>query len=209
MNQLRKRVMELSKRHGLTHVGSNLSAVEIIDEIYSKMRPQDKFVLSAGHAHLAHLVVMEKYGIENLPKYPNPIPYSWSYQKDAKIVAEKSLLNYGIHCDRRAGCEVSTGSLGNGLPIAVGMALADETRNVYCLISDGECMEGSIWESLRLAAKFQLLNLKVYCNANGYGGMEAIDSNDLKKKLNKFFPVKVKISNMNPLKGLEAHYQKV
>lgn len=82
--------------------------------------------------------------------------------------AESLLKKYGVHCDRRAGCDVSTGSLGHGVSIAAGMALADRSRNVYCLISDGECSEGSVWEAMRIKEEQKLDNLKVDCNWNGW-----------------------------------------
>ena len=101
----------------------------------------------------------------------------------------------------------STGSLGNGLPIALGMALASPYKNVYCLISDGECMEGSVWETLRLADKFKADNLKVYVNANGWGGIDHIDRDDLERRLLNFFPVEFVRTEPAPFPGIMAHYQ--
>lgn len=178
MNELRQRVLEISKKKGLSHVGSNLSAVEIIDELY----PKGELIVSSGHAGLALFVVQEKYdGLD----------------------AEELVELHGIHAPM-------FGSLGHGLPIALGKALASPEKDIYCLVSDGECMEGSIYETLRLAAKLQPKNLKVYININGYGGMEAINAEALVKILSSFgFPVHPCFTSMEPLKGLEAHYEKV
>lgn len=151
LNNLEKRIVSISYEQGLSHIGSCLTAVNIIDEIYKIKKPNEKFVLSCGHAHLAHLVVREKYE---------------SY-KIGKI--------HDIHCNKKDGCDVSTGSLGMGLPIAVGMALADRKKNVYCLISDGECAEGSIHEALRIIKENKISNLKIYVNCNGYGAYRQID----------------------------------
>lgn len=148
---LKKRIIEISYNQQLSHIGSCITAVDIIDDIYKLKKPDEKFVLSAGHAHLAHLVVMEKY-----------------QQGQIDIDAEFLLARYGIHCERKAGCDVSTGSLGQGLPISVGMALADRSKNVYCLISDGEYAEGSIHEAIDIIARLNIENLKVYVNWNGW-----------------------------------------
>ena len=175
--ELKRRIIEISYELKLSHIGSNLTALDIIKEIYDRKKPDEKFVLSAGHAHLAHLIVMEKY--------------SNKFKQVAKDITEQlapfvdpefSVNKYGIHCDRQAGCDVSTGSLGQGLPIAVGMALADRSKNVYCLISDGECSEGSIWEAIRIANEQELNNLYVYCNFNGWGAYKEISINKLKDR---------------------------
>lgn len=147
---MKDKILEISVRDKLSHLGSNLTAVDIIESVYEVKKPDEKFILSAGHAHLAHAVVMGK---DEMPA--------------------------GIHCDRENGCDVSTGSLGQGLPIAVGMALSDRSKNVYCLISDGECAEGSIWEALRIGAEQKLTNLKVLVNANGYSAYKEVDPNTL------------------------------
>lgn len=186
----KQRIVTLSKKHHLTHIGSNLSAYPIIEKIFKKKKVSEKFILSCGHSGLALYVALEKFeGID----------------------AEQALIDHGIHATKCTDCHVlvSTGSLGHGIGIAVGMALAQKRKNVYCLISDGECMEGSVWEALRLAGKLQLHNLKIYVNANGYGGLDTINLHDLKRKLAAFFPVTFVRTNMKPLKGLEAHYQTI
>ena len=199
---LKKRILEISYKKGLSHIGSCLTAVDIINEIYSIKKPDEKFVLSAGHAHLAHVVVREKYiRIEN-NKHPEQKKY------EDPDLAEHLIQVYGIHCDRKAGCDVSTGSLGHGLGIAVGMALADRSKNVYCLISDGECAEGSIWEALRIVTEQKLWNLQIYMNFNGYGAYKTIDH----IFLNKDHPlIGIRQTNMDGwpsfLQGQMAHYK--
>lgn len=191
---LKRRIVEISYKLSLSHIGSCLTAVDIIDEIYKFKKPDEKFVLSAGHAHLAHLVVMEKYGIINI-------------DKEQKNGLEILINNYGIHCDRRVGCDASTGSLGHGIGIAVGMALADRSKNVYCLLSDGELAEGSVWEALRIVRELKLENLKIYLNFNGWGAYRKIDQY--------FMPVDIKMQiefttiNDYPewLQGQLAHYK--
>lgn len=152
----RRRVIELTKEADTTHIGSALSVIDIIDAVYRTKKPEEKFILSNGHAACALYVILESNGI----------------LKDPKI------NELGIHPERNPliDIQMSTGSLGQGLPVAVGMALADRSKNVYCSISDGECAEGSIWEAFSIASKYNLANLKVVLNANGYAGYEEINS---------------------------------
>lgn len=186
----RERVIDISVRHKLSHAGSCLTALPIIEEIYAQKKPEDKFILSSGHAHLAHAVVREALGFED---------------------AEKAIQAYGIHCDRRAGCDVSTGSLGQGLPISVGIALADRSKNVFCLVSDGEMAEGSCWEALRIAKEQKLDNLKVYANFNGFGALGAIDLDYLEARIKAFgFPVEIRRTDPGLgewAQGVMAHYK--
>ena len=184
--ELENRILQISYENKLSHIGSCLTALPIIEEIYRIKKPEEKFVLSAGHAHLAHAVVMEKYGIGKA----------------------EDLIVAGIHCDRENKCDVSTGSLGQGIAIACGLALADRSKNVYCLLSDGECMEGLVWESLRIASEQQLNNLIVYVNSNGLSAYGEIDQDLLERRLKEFFPVRFIRTNsdLGDIKGLASHY---
>lgn len=155
MSILHDRIMEISRKYKLSHLGSCLTAVDIIDEIYGVKKPEDKFVLSCGHAGLALYVVLEKYA-------------------GGELDAEELFKLHGVHPNRdRGGIHCSTGSLGHGLPIALGMAMADRSRNVYCLISDGEAVEGTTWEVANVMQKYNVTNLKIYCNWNGWGAYDA------------------------------------
>ena len=127
------------------------------------------------------------------------------------LPAEEEIKQFGIHCDRRGGCDASTGSLGQGLPIAVGIALADRSKNVYCLVSDGGLAEGSIWEAFRIAKEQKLDNLKVYLNANGWSAYDKVDTDDLIKRIEAFgFKIEVRRTNSDIgmwAQGLAAHYK--
>lgn len=216
---IRQRIIEISYRKDLSHLGSCLSSVDIIDTIYKIKDKDDKFVLSNGHAGVALYAVLEKNGlIKNL----------------------KTSEKLYIHPDRnpKIGIDVSTGSLGQGLPIALGLALSNKQRNVYCIISDGECAEGSIWESLRIATDYKVGNLKIVVNANGWGAYGSISTNTLLKRLRAFgctvtdvdghnkkallkvlkkksrkkplvIFAKTKVEQFNFLKGQDAHYYKM
>jgi transketolase len=100
------------------------------------------------------------------------------------------LHKHGIHPGRDLENHLycSTGSLGSGLPIAVGHALATPNRQVYCMISDGECAEGSIWEALRFIADNNITNLHVYVNINGMSAYDALDTHQLAYRLEAFLP---------------------
>jgi transketolase len=154
-----------------------LSAAPILEEIFADKQDDEVFILSNGHAGLALYCMLEqKYGI-------NPIALLHKHG----IHPSRDLPNH-LHC--------STGSLGSGLPIAVGHALANRNKNVYCMISDGECAEGSIWESLRFIHEARLTNLHVYANINGMGAYDMIDIDYLVKRLRAFLPlINIRISN--------------
>lgn len=162
---LRKRIIEISHKNHLSHIGSCLNVVDLIDQTYKIKNKEDHFILSSGHSAVALFVVLEKYG---------------------KNIREDK--NFYIHPDRLANkeIEVSTGSLGQGLPIAVGIALADPRCEVFCLVSDGECAEGSIWESFRIINDKNINNLTILLTANGFGAYDSINTKKLKSRISSF-----------------------
>ena len=90
------------------------------------------------------------------------------------------------------------------------MALADRTRNVYCLISDGECAEGTIWESANIIRKYDVDNLKLYMNWNGWSAYDRIDIR-MVEHLRNILPTMIIVETMVEeygLSGLSAHYVK-
>ncbi len=188
---LKKRILDIAYKNRLSHLGSYLSSVDIIDEIYSQMDPEDIFILSSGHAALALYVCIEKY-----------------YNIDAEMLLSK----HGGHpvLDEENKIYCSTGSLGLGIAFAVGRAIANKNKIVYVLISDGECAEGSVWESLRLIKELKIHNIKVYCNINGYCAYDEIDVPYLELRLKSFLPEinlrHTTVEHYPFLKGLNAHY---
>ena len=112
INKLNERILEISIKHKLSHLGSCFTALPIIYEIFLEKQATDKFVLSSGHAGLALYVVLEHfYG----------------------VAAEHLLETYGIHPERDLEnfIDVSTGSLGLGITIATGIAVANPNITVY------------------------------------------------------------------------------
>jgi transketolase len=188
---IQKRIIDITYQEKMSHLSSCLSAAPIIDEIYAKKREDEVFVLSNGHAGLAlYCKLEERYGID-------PVML---------------LHKHGIHPSRDLANKlyVSTGSLGLGLPIAVGHALATPDRTVYCMISDGECAEGSVWESLRFIADHPVANIEVYANINGMGAYDMIDTDLLARRLQAFLPsINIRISKPTEFAfatGLKTHY---
>lgn len=188
---IKKHILDIAYKHKLGHLGSYFSSVDIIDCIYSKMKEQDIFILSSGHAALALYVCNHKwFGID----------------------AEETFLKHGGHPhldeDRKIYC--STGSLGLGINIALGRAIANKNRRVYVLISDGECAEGSVWEALKTIKEQKIYNIEVHVNMNGYAAYDTVDVNYLQSRLFSFLPeIKIhhtSVEQFSFLKGLNAHY---
>lgn len=165
---LRLAIAHMVRKSGEGHIPSSFSIVDIIDFLYKKVLKynaadpkwanRDYFVLSKGHGAAALFVVLSKYGFIK--------------DTDLEIYGTKDSI-LGGHPDstRVPGVEASTGSLGHGFPTAVGTALGLRIKNmnnrVFCLIGDGECHEGTIWESANIAANLKLGNLCVIIDLNG------------------------------------------
>jgi len=165
---LRSRIIETSSLSGTPHLGSCLSCLDLLVALYFdelRIDPsnphdplRDRFILSKGHGVPALFQVLAMRGF---------YPESWlkDYGKDGGIFAEHPPTP-----DHLAGIEAATGSLGHGLPIGLGMALAGRIQkqnyNVYTVLGDGECNEGSVWEAAMLAAAQKVSNLCVLVDFN-------------------------------------------
>lgn len=165
---LRKRVFITGYKGGMAHLASSFSSIEIIYTLYMKgimkqdskradQQDKDRFVLSKGHAGLALYSVLEMAG------YVSKHEMESYLMSDGKIGGEPNLGD-------AQGIEASTGSLGHGLPIALGMAMAQKYDGnglrTFVLIGDGECQEGTIWEAAMSAVSFELDNLIVILDCN-------------------------------------------
>jgi transketolase len=162
--RMRRRILELSQRLNALHIAPAFSCLEIVDTIYHGLMPPPRdgksaagtFILSKGHGALAQFAVLEELGVLS------------RHDLDTCCHPEGRL---GGHPDYGApGIEASTGSLGHGLPMSLGICLAErELRlesTVYVVISDGELMEGSTWESVLLAPTLRIRNLVVFVDFN-------------------------------------------
>jgi transketolase len=163
--QIRLSILEQSRRAGVGHIGSGLSVADILAALYGRILNvpdvvdpnRDRFILSKGHAALALYAAMELRG--------------WlSKEQLQTYCGDGSLL--GIHPDRALpGVDFTTGSLGHGLALGAGAALAARLqlsdRRVFVLLSDAECNEGSVWESAMFAAHHRMENLTAIIDLNG------------------------------------------
>lgn len=179
--QIRKEVLAMAIKYNDGHIAPAYSIVEILVALYKKiMDNEDKFVLSKGHGCLSYYAVLEKMG------------YNPTYCGHPNI-------------DRENGIFCTTGSLGLGLPIALGKAFAKKFKNekghIFVLIGDGECQEGTIWESLNLAKKLKLDNLTIIVDQNGLQALttikEIIDEDNLIDKFRVFGCNTIEINGHN------------
>jgi transketolase len=191
MNKLEKRLIDLSFKYKLSHIGSGLNTINFLKHTYDTKEKDAIVLLANAHAGLALYVVLEDLGVCD---------------------AEEMIRKHGFHAtkDTKHGVEATGGSLGWVEAIGVGMALADRAKNVYLITSDGACAEGSVWEALRIAGEQKLDNLRVAVIANKYGAYGEIDLNDLDIRLNLFFPVYMVRVNLYQypdwLQDLGGHY---
>jgi transketolase len=168
--RMRRRILDISQTVSALHIAPAFSCMEILDTIYfglmrreSDGSSRDSFVLSKGHGAMAQYVLLEELGVlskADLDGYCQPY---------GRLGAHP---DYGV-----PGIEASTGSLGHGLPMALGMCLAaKETAarehtplsSTYVVLSDGELMEGSNWEAILLAVNLEITELTVFVDLNGF-----------------------------------------
>ncbi|MEZ7892919.1 MAG: transketolase [Candidatus Wallbacteria bacterium] len=181
-NSIRKSIVKMTHYSRSSHIGSCLSIVDILYVLYFKIlkiKPEspkwnerDKFILSKAHGSAALYSTLAERGFFS------------------KELLDKFYIDGGIlpgHLDIKAvpGIEISGGSLGHGLSIGVGMAISNKKDNnpgqIYVLIGDGECEEGSIWEAGMLASTLKLNNLTLIIDFNklqGFGRTNEIINQD-------------------------------
>jgi transketolase len=193
--EVKERIMEISKKYHLSHISSCMTSADLLETIYQMKQHKEPCILSNGHAGLALYCILEKYEGQN---------------------AEELYLKHGTHpnLDPKHGIWCSSGSLGCGLPIALGMALSNRMADVYCLTSDGEWAEGSMWETLRIAAELRVSNLIIIVNANGFSAYKEVNSDRLQWEIASFVRENcpkvsfVKTTNPEGYEGVAGHYTK-
>lgn len=169
--QIRISSLKMCHKAKTSHIGGCLSCADILAVLYNDiLKTDDKLIISKGHCAAAIYSVLALTG---------KIPMEWidRYCQDG--------AELGGHITHEInGIEVSTGSLGHGLSIACGMALVDRNRNIFVLLSDGECDEGSTWEAIDFASNNSLHNLIAIIDYNGWKSFsEAQPIKTLQKKL--------------------------
>lgn len=166
-HRIRLHGLEMTSRGGTSHIGSILSMADIVGVLYAdvlrydakdpRWPERDRLILSKGHAGAAIYAALAECGFFPLSQLETHC------QNGSHLSGHVS--HKGI-----PGVEASTGSLGQGLPMAMGMAMAakldGKNHRVHCIIGDGECDEGAIWESALIAAQFKLDRLIVTIDYN-------------------------------------------
>lgn len=166
--QVRRDIITMIANAGSGHPGGSLSMVELMTSVfYNHMRidpkdpknpDRDRFVLSKGHAAPCYYAVLAELGFISRDEFTN-------------FRQLHSILQGHPDCKKVPGVDASTGSLGQGCSIAVGMALGakqlKKDTKVYTILGDGECQEGQIWESFMAAAHYHLDNLTIIIDNNG------------------------------------------
>jgi transketolase len=198
--KLRRRILNVAAGKG-GHIGGSFSALDIILTLYKnvlninledpKWPERDRFILSKGHCSLALYAVLEEIG----------------------FLEQGELDNYTLKGSRLAGhaehfeipaIEMTTGSLGHGISCAAGMALAAKISGknwkVFCVVGDGECNEGSVWETLLFAAQQNLKNLIIIVDNN------KMESLDLTKNILSIEPLAEKFTSFNfEVREIDGH----
>lgn len=201
LSKLKYRILEISYKHNLSHIGSCISCIDVLDEIYSKKKENEKVFLGNGHAGLALYVTLEKY-------------YGFN--------AEEILAKYGIHATYAPEYKIygSGGSLGMLEGYALGTALAKPNEDVYLISSDGGTAEGAFWEMLQIKSENKIDNLKLRVIYNGYAAYKETDNCVIARCLRAFYKDNIvdniiystffeQLYDIPFLEGQEAHYYKM
>lgn len=163
--QHRRRILEISQQVQALHIASAYSCTEIVDAIYFGLmrdgasgKSPDTFVMSKGHGCMIQYVILEQIGLLT--------------RRDLDLYCKPGGI-LGCHPDYgNPGIEASTGSLGHGLSMALGMAYAEKSKKngatVYAVLSDGEVQEGSTWEAFMMASSLGVSNLVAFIDNNDF-----------------------------------------
>ena len=174
--RVRRHALDMTSRGGTAHIGSIFSMADIVAVLYADvlhhnpkdpaMPDRDRLILSKGHAGAGIYAVLAECGY---------FPVSELEQH----CQNGSRLSGHVSHKGVPGVEASTGSLGQGLPMAMGMAMAarmdGKAHRVYCIIGDGECDEGAVWESALIAAQYKLDNFIVTIDFNKIQSITSVD----------------------------------
>jgi len=163
LQELREQIIDALVKCGGGHFGGALSVIDILWVLYDKIlridpdnfQSRDRFILSKGHACIAQYAILAKLGyfdVEELSRYGR----------------HKSLLEGHPNMLKTPGIDFSSGSLGQGLSLALGFALGLKKKkaDAWVVLGDGECQEGQVWEAAMLASRLKVNNLKAIVDNN-------------------------------------------
>jgi len=194
-NYIRKDVVETAIKNKAGHIASALSTVDILVSLYYRImnihghsspewKNRDRFILSKAHGCYALYSILADIGVLPFEEWNN--------------LGQGSSLRGAVEKNEEYCLEATGGSLGHGLPIAVGIAFGARLQNkkyrIYCIVGDGELQEGSMWEAIQFASKHKLSNLTMIVDNNGLQAMDFVENiladkdnaNELKRKLSAF-----------------------
>ena len=191
--EVKKNILEMALAAGASsaHFGGALSIVEIVSTLFayqmkidkkdSNWDKRDRFILSKGHACLAYYAALSEIGYISKDELK-------TFEKD-----DTNLLGHPVK-NKNLGIDFSNGSLGMGLSLGIGVAISAKKKkldfNVYVIVGDGECNEGSIWEAAMAAPNFKLNNLYVIVDKNNFqqtgSNKEIMNVENLKEKWSSF-----------------------
>jgi len=190
-SDLRKSTFLAFIKKGEAHLGGSFSMIETLITLFEVViKKNDKFILSKAHSSFPLCLLLRQKGL-------------------------KTKLTTHLELDPKNGINCTTGSLGHGLPIATGMAYALKKKSkgkIYVMISDGECQEGTTWESLLIAAKHKLNNLIVIVDYNKIQALsrlkDALPLHNLSKKFKSFNWDCIEIKDGHSFKSLISGFKK-
>ena len=191
--KIRKNIllMALNAGHSSAHIGGALSSVDVISTLYETIfkydkkkiidEDRDRFILSKGHGCLTYYSILNHIGFISDDEL-------LTFEKDGSLLSGHPVKNTS------KGIEFSNGSLGMGLSIGIGLSIGYKRLNkqnkIFTLLGDGECNEGSVWEAVMSAPKFNLDNLTVFIDNNNYQqtgtNSEILKNDNLAKKWSNF-----------------------
>ena len=196
----RSRLLRISQNVPALHVGGSFSCFDILNVIFNVFykRGKTNFLLSKGHTAIAQYIVLNHHKIIK--------------NKELELYCKKS-GKLGVHPEiTTKGILASTGSLGHGLSIAAGISLKENKKLTFVIMSDGELMEGSVWEAVLMISSLKINNIIVIVDYNGL--QSSTFSKDTHKTL---FPIDKKFKafgwdsikcNGHDLKSIRSSIQK-
>ncbi|MDP8266379.1 MAG: transketolase [Candidatus Aceula meridiana] len=210
---VRRDLLRVCIQNKAGHIAPSLSCVDILVALYYQVMSlssdptwegRDRLVFSKAHGCYGLYAILSDFG--------------YISQKEWKSFYKKSSLTGCVERDLSRGLEMSCGSLGHGLPQAVGIAfgakLQKKKYHVYCIVGDGEMQEGSNWEAIQAAAKFGLTNLTIIVDHNRLQAMDFLENvltlkgrkNDLQQKI-KGFGLEVKTCSGHSLSEMTSIFK--
>lgn len=191
--KIKKRIMDIGLKTGVSHIASALSCTNVLCDTYNAC-PDDIIIVSKGHGVLAQYVILNELG-----RLPDEVLDT--YYQDGGLSCHSTLMpEYGVYA--------STGSLGHGIGIGIGYAIANPEKKVFVIMGDGELDCGNTLESLRIMLKLDLTNLLPIVDQNDWSAFDKFDEKTVRLMYRTYYSTKGegwgKLENT-----LASHYAKV